>query len=265
MSATIHPTAVVDPKAQLGTNVTIGPMCVIGENAILHDDVTLISQVSIAGHTEVGEGSILYPFVSLGHPPQDFKHKGGKVGIKIGKRNTLRENVTVHPGTDVGRADTIIGDDCYFMVGAHVAHESRLGNHVTFSNYVQIGGAVTIGNNVIMGGLSAAHQFTRIGDHAFVGAMALVTTDVIPFGSVIGNHAHLAGLNIVGLKRRGFERETISDLRSAYRLLFAQEGTFKERLTDCARLYSDHPQVMEIVRFIETQDKRSICMPHTGR
>nr|WP_017930591.1 acyl-ACP--UDP-N-acetylglucosamine O-acyltransferase [Robiginitomaculum antarcticum] len=265
MSVTIHPTAVVDPKAQLGTNVKIGPMCVIGPDAQLNDDVTLISHVSISGHTNVGEGSTLYPFVSLGHPPQDFKHKGGRVSIKLGKHNTLRENVTVHPGTDVGRPETVTGDNCYFMVGSHVAHEARLGNHVTFSNYVQIGGCVTIGNSVIMGGLSAAHQFTRIGDHAFVGAMALVTTDVIPYGSVIGNHAHLAGLNIVGLKRRHFPRETISDLRSAYRLLFAEEGTFKERLADCSRLYADHTQVMEIVRFIETQDKRSICMPHTGR
>lgn len=265
MSANIHPSAVVDPKANIGNNVSIGPFCVVGPDVTLHDRVELVSHVSLAGQSEIGEGTKIYPFASVGHPPQDFKHKGGKVGVKLGKNNILRENVTVHPGTDVGKPMTQTGDNCYLMVGAHIAHECQLGNNVIFSNYVQIGGCVDVGNNVIMGGLSAAHQFSRIGDHAFVGAMALVTTDVIPYGLVVGNHAHLAGLNIVGLKRRGFDSEVISDLRSAYRLLFAEEGTFKERMEDVSRLYSSHEQVMEIVQFIQRKEKRSICMPHTGR
>ncbi len=260
----IHPSAHVHPNAVIGKDVEIGPLCVVGEHVKLGNNVRLVSQVNIAGHTEIGDESVMYPFVSLGHPPQDFKHKGGKVRLIIGKRNTFRELVNVHPGTDAGRPDTVIGDECYFMVGSHLAHEGQVGNKVVFSNGVQVGGCVTIGNNVIIGGLSAVHQFTRIGDHAFVGGMACVTTDVIPYGSVVGNFAHLAGLNVIGLKRRGFERQAIRDLRSAYRLLFANEGTFKERLEDVSRLYADHEQVMEIVSFVKAQENRPICMPHTG-
>ena len=260
----IHPSAHVHKNAVLGKDVEIGPLCVVGENVVLGDRVRLVSQVNIGGHTQIGDDSVMYPFVSLGHPPQDFKHKGGKVRLIIGKRNTFRELVNVHPGTDAGRPDTVIGDDCYFMVGSHLAHEGHVGNKVVFSNGVQVGGCVTIGNNVIIGGLSAVHQFTRIGDHAFIGGMACVTTDVIPYGSVVGNFAHLAGLNVIGLKRRGFERQSIRDLRSAYRLLFADEGTFKERLEDVSRLYANHEQVMEIVSFIQQSEKRPICMPHTG-
>lgn len=263
-STYIHPSSHVDPAAQIGEGVYIGPLCVVGPRVKLRDRVRLVSQVNIDGDTEIGEETVLFPFVSLGHPPQDFKHKGGDVRLIIGKRNTLRELVNVHPGTDAGRRDTVIGDDCYFMVGSHLAHEGKVGNKVVFSNGVQVGGCVTIGDNVIIGGLSAVHQFTRIGAHAFVGGMACVTTDVIPYGSVVGNFAHLAGLNVIGLRRRGFDRQSIRDLRSAYRLLFANEGTFKERLEDVSRLYKDHEQVMEIVHFVQAKENRPICMPHTG-
>jgi len=165
---------------------------------------------------------------------------------------------------DSGQPITRIGNDCYFMVGTHLAHEGQMGNNVIVSNGAQIGGNVTIGDHVVLGGLCAIHQHTRIGDHAFIGGMATVTTDVIPYGSVVGNAAHLAGLNVIGLKRRGFSREKIRDLRSAYRLLFAEEGTFAERLDDVAESYADHELVMEIVGFIREQKNRRICMPHTG-
>jgi UDP-N-acetylglucosamine acyltransferase len=230
----------------------------------LAKNVKLIGQVNIAGDTTIGDDCTLYPFVSMGHPPQDFKHQAGAVSIKIGKGCVFRETVNIHPGSDAGRPETRIGDNCYFMVGSHLAHEGLVGNNVVISNGVQIGGAVTIGDNAILGGLSAVHQFTRIGAHAFVGGMALVTTDVIPYGSVVGHAAHLAGLNVIGLKRRGFDRRTIRDLRAAYRLLFAEEGTFKERLEDTARIYKDSEMVMQIVDFINSQDKRPICLPHTG-
>ncbi|PHR61411.1 MAG: acyl-[acyl-carrier-protein]--UDP-N-acetylglucosamine O-acyltransferase [Robiginitomaculum sp.] len=261
MSVNIHPSAHVDSHAQLEDGVDIGPLCVVGPRVKLGKNVRLVSQVNIAGDTTIGDDCELYPFVSLGHPPQDFKHTGGAVSLKIGARTILRELVNIHPGTDSGRRETVVGDDCYFMVGSHLAHEGRCGNHVVFSNGVQVGGCVTIGDHVILGGLSAIHQFTRIGSHAFVGGMATVTTDVIPYGSVVGNTAHLAGLNIIGLKRRGFDRRTIRDLRSAYRLMFAHEGTFQERLEDASRLYSDNEVVMEIIDFINAQDKRSICLP----
>ena len=264
MSVNIHPSAHVDSKAQLGDGVEIGPLCVVGPQVKLGDNVKLISQVNIAGDTEIGPDCKLYPFVALGHPPQDFKHQDGPVSLKIGARTILRELVNIHPGSDNGRLQTTVGDDCYFMVGSHLAHEGRCGNNVVISNGVQIGGCVTIGDHVVLGGLSAVHQFTRIGAHAFVGGMATVTTDVIPYGSVVGNTAYLTGLNVIGLKRRGFDRRVIRDLRSAYRLLFAQEGTFKERLEDTARLYADNELVMDVVGFIKTQDKRSICMPKFG-
>lgn len=264
MTVTIHPSAHVDSHSKISSGVEIGPLCVVGPDVILGANTKLVSQVNLAGHTNIGADCTLYPFVSMGHPPQDFKHKGGPVSIKIGDRNTFRELVNIHPGTDAGRPETIIGDDCYFMVGSHLAHEGCVGDKVVISNGVQIGGCVSIGDHAILGGLCAVHQFTRIGAHAFVGGMATVTSDVIPYGSVVGNTAHLAGLNVVGLKRRGFNRKAVRDLRSAYRLLFAQEGTFAERLEDTARLYTDHVLVMEIVDFIRAQDKRHICMPPIG-
>lgn len=264
MSVIIHPSAHVDSKAQLDDGVEIGPLCVVGSRVKLGKNVKLVSQVNIAGDTTLGEDCRAYPFVSLGHPPQDFKHSGGPVSLTIGKRTILRELVNIHPGTDTGRPETTVGDDCYFMVGSHLAHEGQCGNHVVFSNGVQVGGCVTIGDHVILGGLSAVHQYTRIGSHAFVGGMATVTADVIPYGSVVGNTANLAGLNVIGLKRRGFDRRTIRDLRSAYRLLFAAEGTFKERLEDTARLYADNELVMDVVAFIKSKDKRPICLPKSG-
>ncbi|PHR93374.1 MAG: acyl-[acyl-carrier-protein]--UDP-N-acetylglucosamine O-acyltransferase [Robiginitomaculum sp.] len=264
MSVNVHPSAHVDKKAQLDDGVEIGPLCVVGPRVKLGKNVKLVSQVNIAGDTSIGEDCKLYPFVSLGHPPQDFKHQGGNVSLTIGARTVLRELVNIHPGTDNGRPETVVGDDCYFMVGSHLAHEGRCGNHVVFSNGVQVGGCVTIGDHVVLGGLCAIHQYTRIGSHAFVGGMATVTTDVIPYGSVVGNTAYLAGLNVIGLKRREFDRRSIRDLRSAYRLMFAAEGTFQERVEDAARLYSENELVMEIVKFIQTKDKRPICLPNLG-
>ena len=261
MAIHIDPSSHVDPAAQLDDGVFIGPLCVVGPNVKLGRNVKLVSQVSLAGDTTIGAECELYPFVSMGHPPQDFKHQGGDVRIVIGERNIFRELVNVHPGSDAGRRDTVIGNDCYMMVGSHLAHEGEMGNHVVISNGVQIGGCVSIGDHAILGGLAAVHQFTRIGAHAFVGGMATVTSDVIPFGSVVGNMAHLAGLNVIGLKRRGFDRAAVRDLRAAYRLLFAQEGTFAERLDDTARIYAKDENVMQIVNFIRAQEKRNICMP----
>jgi len=265
MSVEIHETALVDAKAKLGEGVKIGPYCIVGPDVKLGDRVKLISQVNLAGNTSIGEDCKLFPFVSMGYPPQDFKHKGGPVGIEIGARSVFRENVNIHPGTDIGNPITKIGHDCYFMVGTHLAHEGQMGNHVVVSNGAQIGGNVRIGDHVVLGGLCAIHQHTRIGSHAFIGGMATVINDVIPYGFVLGNAARLAGLNVVGLKRRGFSREQIRELRAAYRLLFAQEGTFAERLDDAEKLYADHALVNEIVTFIREQGSRSLAMPDSGR
>ncbi len=265
MNPFIHPSAIIASDAKLGAGVKIGPYCVIGANVELGDNVELIGHVSLNGRTKIGADCKLYPFVSMGYPPQDFKHRGGPVSIEIGERCIFRENVNIHPGTDIGNPVTKIGDDCYFMVGTHLAHEGQMGNHVVVSNGAQIGGNVVIGDHVVLGGLCAIHQHTRIGNHAFIGGMATVTTDVIPYGFVTGNPARLAGLNVIGLKRRDFSRRTIQDMRAAYRLLFAQEGTFSERLSDTEKSYKHDEFVTEIVDFIKMQESRSICMPHLGR
>ncbi len=261
MTTNIHSSAIVHENAQLGANVSIGAFCTVGADVALGDNVQLVSHVSLSGKTTIGADSILYPFVSMGHPPQDFKHKGGDVSIIIGERCVFRENVNIHPGTDTGKPITRIGNDCYFMVGTHLAHEGQMGNHVVVSNGAQIGGNVSIGDYVVLGGLCAIHQHTRIGNYAFIGGMATVTRDVIPYGFVLGNKAHLAGLNVVGLRRRGFSKDQVKQLRSAYRLMFAAEGTFVERLDDAQALYKDHELVQEIIAFIRTQKDRSICLP----
>lgn len=261
MSVNIHPTAHVDSKAQIADGVDIGPLCVIGPDVKIAKGVKLVSQVNIAGNTDVGPDCTLYPFVSLGHPPQDTKHSGGPVSLKIGARTVLRESVNIHPGSDAGRPETIIGDDCYFMYGTHVAHEGLVGNNVVLSNGTQVGGCVTIGDNVIIGGLCAVHQFTRIGANAFIGGMTTVVKDVIPYGISVGNKQVLNGLNVVGLKRAGFNKSQIHDMRAAYQVIFSGGGNFKGRLDEVAGEYADNTQIMRMVEFIKTAEKRPVCLP----
>jgi UDP-N-acetylglucosamine acyltransferase len=260
--ANIHPSALIDPAAKIGADVEIGPFSIIGPNVVLGDRVRLISHVTINGYTQIGEDCVLYPSVHLGHPPQDFKYQGEKTTLTLGKRNILRENVTMHPGTAFDKRATIVGDDGYFMVGAHVAHDCVVGDRVVMANGALIAGSCTIGDHVILSGSTGVVQKSRIGRHAFIGAKAKVSGDVIPYGSVVGHPGHLVGLNVIGLKRRGIPRETIQDLRSAYRLLFAEEGTFQERLDDVGRLFNTNEPVMEIVGFIREASTRSLCMPH---
>lgn len=262
MSVDVHATAIVDPKARLGANVSIGPFCIVGPDVTLGDGVKLVSHVTIAGATDVGEGCEVYPFAALGHAPQHKGYKGEPVSLVIGARTIIREHVTMHPGTPLGGGRTEVGADGFFMVGAHVAHDCIVGSNVVFANNATLGGHVTVGDFVWMGGLCAVHQWSRIGPHAFIGGMATVTKDVIPYGSVVGNHAYLAGLNIVGLKRRGFSSEQLHDMRAAYRMLFAEEGTFQERIDDVFEQFGDRPEVKEILNFIRADSSRPLCMPH---
>ena len=257
----IHPTAIVHDGAQLGADVEIGPYSIVGPRVKLADGVRLLSHVVIDGVTEIGEQTVVHPFAYLGGPPQHLGHQGDDTQLIVGKRNVIRENATMHTGTSMGTQVTRVGDDGLFMAGAHVAHDCVVGNKVVFANNATIGGHVTIGDFVFLGGLSAVHQFGRVGRYTFVGGLAAVTKDVIPYGSVWGNHAHLEGLNLVGLKRRGFSRETIRDLRNAYRLLFADEGTFQERLDDVAATFARSPEVTEIVEFIRADANRPLCLP----
>jgi UDP-N-acetylglucosamine acyltransferase len=258
----IHPTAVVDSAAEIADDVAIGPFCVIGPDVKLAAGVKLMSHVVVAGRTDIGPGTRIYPFASIGHDPQDLKYHGEPSTLSIGAKNVIREHVTINPGTEGGGMVTSIGDECLFMVGAHVAHDCKLGNNVILVNNATLAGHVSIDSWAIVGGLSAVHQFVRIGKHAMIGGMTGVEHDVIPYGTVIGNRARLEGLNLVGLKRRGFSRDVIHDLRKAYRMIFAEEGTLAERLQDVVEDFSSNEPVMEIISFIQRDSSRRICQPH---
>ncbi|MFN8947172.1 MAG: acyl-ACP--UDP-N-acetylglucosamine O-acyltransferase [Alphaproteobacteria bacterium] len=258
----IHPSAVVDPKAEIHESVEIGPFCVVGPQVRLGANVRLFSHVCVDGATTIGEGTTVFPFASLGHPPQSLAYRGEPVELIIGRNNLIREHVTMNPGTAKGGAVTRVGDNCMFMADSHVAHDCIVGSNCVFANNAMVGGHVIVEDFVWLGGGAAVHQFSRIGRHAFVGGMAGLEGDLIPYGSVMGNRAYLAGLNLVGLKRRGFSRDQIHELRNAYRLLFAEEGTFQERLSDVAELFASNAEVMEIVNFVRNNTNRPLCMPN---
>ncbi len=265
LSGTIHPSSVIEAGARLGAGVTIGPFCHVGAQAELGEGVELLSHAAVAGRTNIGARTRIFPFASIGHQPQDLKYKGEPSTLRIGADCLIREGVTINPGTEGGGMATVIGDKCVFLANSHVAHDCRLGNNVILSNNVMLAGHTRIGHFVILGGGSAVQQFVRVGDHAFIGGLAGVDHDVIPYGMALGNRAYLAGLNLVGLKRRGFAREAIHDLRRAYRLLFAEEGTLKERVEDVAEEFSSHPQVHEILDFIREGGDRAILTPRESK
>lgn len=257
----IHATALVDPECELGKNVQIGPFCVVGPDVILEDGVQLLSHVYLVGKTKIGKNTRIYPFAAIGCAPQSAHYKGEKTEIIIGENNTIREHVTIHPGTIGGGGITRVGNNCFLMISSHIAHDCQIGNGVVMTNNATLGGHVIVGDFANIGGLSAVHQFVRIGKQAMIGGMSGVENDVIPYGSVMGNRARLSGLNIVGLKRRGFSRESIHSLRNAYRLLFAPEGTLAERIADVAALFKDHEVVMDIISFMQSDTDRSLCLP----
>jgi UDP-N-acetylglucosamine acyltransferase len=259
--ASVHPTAIVGSGARLGNGVKIGPYCIVGDNVVLHDNVELISHVSIDGHTEIGAGTQIYPFASIGHKPQDLKYHGEASRLIIGERCTIRESVTINPGTEGGGMITRIGNDCLLMACSHVAHDAIVGNNVVLANYVGIAGHAVIGDHVRFGGICAVHQFVRVGSHAFIGAQSMIDADVIPYGMALGNRARLAGLNLVGLKRGGFDREAIHTLRAAYRMIFSSEGTLRERVEDAAVMFKDADLVQDVVSFIATAKDRPLCLP----
>jgi UDP-N-acetylglucosamine acyltransferase len=257
----IHATALVAPGAQLADDVEIGPYCLVGEHARLAHGVVLRSHVVVEGHTEIGEGCEVHPFVSLGGPPQHTAYKGEPTRLVIGARNLIREQVTMHLGSTVGRGVTTVGSDCLFYVGVHVGHDCIVGDRVVMANSATLGGHSQVGDYANLGGLCAVAQNRRVGHYAFIGGMAGVHHDVIPFGSVWGNHATLEGLNLVGLKRRGFSREAINTLRAAFRRLFHGDGVFQERVDEVAQAYAASPEVMEIIRFIRAEEGRPMTMP----
>jgi UDP-N-acetylglucosamine acyltransferase len=263
--AEVHHTAWVDRGAELAGDVHIGPLCVVGAGVRLAAGVRLESHVVVTGNTTLGPGCRVFPFACLGHRPQDMRHRGETTELILGRNNQVREHVTMHPGTVHGGGVTRIGDDGLFMASIHVAHDCRVGNGVIMANHATLGGHVEVQDNAYLGGLCAIHQNVRIGRHAMIGGLAGVEHDVIPYGTVIGNRAYLNGLNIVGMKRHGLTRDEINELRTAYRLLFAPEGAFSERLDEVAAQHADRPRVMEIVGFIRCAGSRAICVPRPGR
>ncbi|KAA0598708.1 UDP-N-acetylglucosamine acyltransferase [Azospirillum lipoferum] len=261
MTVTIHPSAIVDPAAKLGEGVNIGPFCVVGPDVTLGDGVRLVSHVAVDGRTSIGADTVIYPFASIGHRPQDLKFHGEPSELVIGARNQIREHVTMNPGTEGGGMITRVGNDGLFMMGSHVAHDCIVGDHVIMANNATLGGHVTLGDYVIIGGLSAVRQFVRIGSHAMIGGMSGVENDVIPFGLVMGDRARLAGLNLVGLERRGFKKDDIHALRAAYRMLFGPEGTFAERVEEVGRDFGERALISDVLSFIRAKEARSLCQP----
>jgi UDP-N-acetylglucosamine acyltransferase len=265
MTQRIHPSSVVEEGAALGDGVEIGPFCHVGPKVTLGDGVRLVSHVSVAGDTTIGARTRIFPFAAIGHQPQDLKYRGERVRLVVGEDCLIREHVTMNPGTEGGGSETIVGPRAVFLTNAHVAHDCRVGEGAILSNNVMLAGHVTIGDFAIISGGAAAHQFVRIGAHSFVGGLAGVEHDLIPFGMALGNRAALAGLNFVGLKRRGFSHEAIHELRRAYRMLFSGKGTLKERAEDVAEAFPGEVAVQQIVAFLREGGDRAICVPREGK
>ncbi|OUR77009.1 acyl-[acyl-carrier-protein]--UDP-N-acetylglucosamine O-acyltransferase [Alphaproteobacteria bacterium 46_93_T64] len=257
----IHQSAVIEEGASIHPTAKIGPYCVIDSGVSIGADTVLKSHVAVAGKTSIGDACTVFPFASIGHAPQDLKFHGEDSEVQIGDHCVIREHVTINPGTAGGGALTKIGNDCLIMVAAHIAHDCRVGNHVILVNNATLGGHVVIDDFAIIGGLSAVHQFVRIGAHAMIGGASGVETDIIPFGSATGNRAVLGGLNLTGMKRRGFSRDEIHALRNAYKRLFGNDGTFQERTSLIAEEFPNSDVVKTVLDFINGETKRGFCQP----
>ena len=258
----IHKSSVVDKKAIIGNNVKIGPYCYVGANVKIGDDVQFISNVHIQGRTEVGKGTKIFPFASIGTEPQDLKYKGESNSLQIGEKNVIREYVTINPGTKGGGGKTVIGNNCLFMISSHIAHDCKIGNDVVIANNVPLGGHVTIEDSVVIGGNSAVQQFTRIGRLAMIGGMTGVLKDVIPFGLSFGNRNYLRGLNLIGLKRKKYENKKILELDSAFKKIFSSKN-LHENLNRINGEYKENDLVKEVINFITKDKKRPICTPQS--
>lgn len=261
----IHPTAIIEEGARIGTDVEIGPYSIVGAKVTLGDRVKLHAHVVISGNTTIGEETEIFPFASIGSPPQDLKYAGEDTKLVIGARNKIREHVTMNPGTVQADSMTKVGDDGLFMTGAHVAHDCVVGDRVIMANNATLGGHVTVGDHAIIGGLAAVHQFIRIGNHAIIGGMSGVESDVIPYGRVKGERAFLAGLNLIGLERRGFTKDQIRTLQKAYNQLFGDEGTLEERMEQIEVDFPDMDIVAAMTEFMRGKDKFPICQPPKKR
>ena len=258
----IHNSSVIDSKAKIGKDVKIGPFCYVGPKVQIDDGVELISNVHIEGNTKIGKRTKIFPFACIGTRPQDLKYQGEENSVFIGEDNTIREYVTINPGTKGGGGKTIIGNKCLLMISSHVAHDCNIGDSVVIANNVPLGGHVTIEDSVVIGGNSAVQQFTRIGRLAMIGGMTGVLKDVIPFGLSFGNRNYLRGINLIGLKRKKYDNKTIMELDAAYKKIFTSNNLHKN-LNIINGEYKENKLVSEVINFIEKDKKRPICTPQT--
>lgn len=257
----IHASAIIDATARLADDVEVGPWCVVGPNVDLLSGVRLVSHAIVQQDTIVGERTIIHPFAVIGGDPQHNGYKGEPVRLEVGSDNVIREHCSFNRGTPQGTGVTRVGSNSLFMTGAHIGHDSVVGDNVVMANNATLGGHARIGDRVFLGGLCAVHQNGRVGQGAIVGGLAAVTRDVIPYGSAWGNHAQLHGLNLIGLKRKGYGKDQVRRLLAAFRDLFEGDGVFSERLDRVEAGYADLPEIMEITAFIREDGKRPLCLP----
>jgi UDP-N-acetylglucosamine acyltransferase len=248
----IDPTARVAPGALIAADATIVPYCVIGPDVVIGEGCRLVAHVHVTGHTSVGPRTVIYPFASLGTPPQSVRYRGGPTRLTIGAGCDIRENVTVNTGTEDDRGITEIGDHCFLMAGSHVAHDCKVGNHVVMANNAVLGGHASVGDNSFLGGQAAVRQFVRIGEGAMIVGLSGIRADIIPWGMAQGPLANLVGLNVVGLRRRGFAKQDIHRLRSVYKDLFLGEGVFRDRLAQVEKTHAGVPLIESVLAFIRT-------------
>lgn len=263
MTQTIHKTAIIEDGATLGDNVNIGPYCIVGSRAKLGNDVSLQAHVVVDGDTDIGAGTHVFPFAAIGTIPQDLKFAGEKSRLIIGENNKIREHVTMNPGTEFGGYETVVGDNNLFMVATHVAHDCILGSNIIMANNATLGGHVTVGDYAVIGGLAAVHQFVRIGSFAVIGGMSGVESDVIPYGRVKGERAFLAGLNLIGMERRGFSKAEMKALQSALKKMFDNKGTLAERLDEVETTFADNQHVMDMIDFARQKTRFPLCQPQS--
>ena len=257
--AAIHPTALIEPGAVIGKGVTIGPYCIIGGNVTIGENCKLVAQVHVAGQTTIGARTIVYPFASLGGPPQSINYRGTLTRLTIGTDCDIRHNVTINAGTEDGGGITKVGNRGYFMANSHVAHDCEVGDDAVFANCATLGGHCILGDNVFMGGLAGVHQFSRIGSNAMIAGAAGVRGDVIPFGLAAGPFARLRGINVVGMKRRKFSTEEVKSARLAFRILFFGKEIMERRLEAVENKFGDSKVVEQIVAFIRSDRSRPLC------
>lgn len=253
----IHQTAIISAKTKIGKDVEIGPFCVVGDNVQLGDNVILKSHVVVEGITKIGSGTTIYPFASIGNPPQDLKYQGEDSEVIIGKNNTIREYVTIQPGTKDGVMKTIVGDNNLFMVGVHIAHDCIVGSNVIFANYVSLAGHVEVGDYAIIGGLSAVQQWTKVGEHSITGGVSALVKDLIPYGLANAERANLEGINLVGLNRRGFDKkDSLEASRVVKEIFTCENGVFTERLSEAREKYPENKILQDIISFLLTENRK---------